>query len=129
MYFFSGPALGSFLYALGGFTLPFLSVGSFALVMAVVLCVVVPPVKMDDRDANDPDTKSLTFTKLIKVGRPSQHHHTPGIKNINNCDYVLAFQVGWWLGQSTLLPLNCDVKGSILAFFGSIWVESNKNGW
>ena len=58
--------MGSFLYELGGFTLPFLTVGSFALVMAVVLCIVVPSVKMDERDAGD-DGKSLTFTKLAKV--------------------------------------------------------------
>jgi hypothetical protein len=65
---FPGPALGSFLYELGGFTLPFLTVGSFALVMAVVLCIVVPPVRMDDRDADDADNKSLTFAKLARVG-------------------------------------------------------------
>jgi hypothetical protein len=35
--------------------------------MAIILCLVVPPVKMDDRDADDASNKSLTFSKLAKV--------------------------------------------------------------
>jgi predicted MFS family arabinose efflux permease len=64
---FIGPALGSFLYSVGGFTLPFLVVGTCALVMAIVLCMVVPPVKMDERDADDTTSKSLTFATLARV--------------------------------------------------------------
>jgi hypothetical protein len=33
--------MGSALYSLGGFTLPFFAVGTFATVMSIVLCLVI----------------------------------------------------------------------------------------
>lgn len=61
--------MGSALYGVGGFTLPFLSVGSVTLVVAILLLFIVPNVKMEEKDKTD-GGKSLTFTGLIKVTAP-----------------------------------------------------------
>ena len=42
-----GPALGAALYEVGGFILPFASVGGFGLVVATALAVLIPNVKKD----------------------------------------------------------------------------------
>ena len=63
---FPGPALGSALYGLGGFTLPFLSVGSVTLLVAILLLFIVPNVKTEEKDKRDAG-KSLTFAGLVKV--------------------------------------------------------------
>ena len=62
-----GPALGSALYVAGGFTLPYLVVASMAFIMAIVLAVVVPNVTVNEKVDGDPETKSVTFSALIKV--------------------------------------------------------------
>ena len=64
---FLGPALGSALYIVGGFTLPYLVVASMALIMAIVLALVVPNVYADVKEEGDTSTVKLTFTQLIKV--------------------------------------------------------------
>ena len=58
-----GPALGSVLYSLGGFLLPFLVFGSIGLIVALALLLVIPDVKSDGLWG-----KTLTFNELIKVG-------------------------------------------------------------
>ena len=63
---FLGPALGSALYSVGGFYLPFITVGSVAFVAAVLLLFIVPNVKPEKRDKTD-GGKSLTFSALIRV--------------------------------------------------------------
>ena len=65
-----GPLIGSELYKLGGFTLPFYSVGAFATVMSFALCVFVPNVKDDDKDGKDKkeqDQNQASFLSLLKV--------------------------------------------------------------
>ena len=58
-----GPALGSALYSVGGFLLPFLVFGSIGLIVALALLLVIPDVKSDGLWG-----KTLTFNELIKVG-------------------------------------------------------------
>lgn len=58
-----GPALGALLYDLGGFTLPFLVVGSVGFVVATSLVFSMPTVKAEVREA----TKTLTLTDIAKV--------------------------------------------------------------
>ncbi len=66
--FASGPALGSSLYIAGGFSLPFLVIGSLALVMAIVLAVVVPKIDSDEKDRlNSSKSTTLTFAALFSV--------------------------------------------------------------
>ena len=48
-----GPAVGSALYDAGGFKLPFLSVGSVALAIAILLLFIIPNVRPDVRDKAD----------------------------------------------------------------------------
>ena len=61
-----GPALGSALYGLGGFSLPFFSVGSVTLAVAVLLLIVVPSVETEKKDKTD-GGKTLTFAGLFRV--------------------------------------------------------------
>ncbi len=65
MYIFPGPALGSFLYSIGGFTLPFLVVGSVGLVVATFLVFVIPNVKPDP--VKKPSETALTFKQIAMV--------------------------------------------------------------
>ena len=58
--------MGSALYNLGGFSLPFFSVGSGALLVAILLLVVVPNVTTDSKEKTD-GGKSLTFSGLFRV--------------------------------------------------------------
>ena len=66
-YFDEGPALGSALYSLGGFPLPFLSVGTFGLIIAIALFFVVPDVQSNRDDSPDGDSKVLTLRGISKV--------------------------------------------------------------
>jgi hypothetical protein len=60
--------LGSALYGVGGFSLPFLGVASVALINAIALAVVVPKMQVTKREGGQetPQLK-LTFSTLIKV--------------------------------------------------------------
>ena len=58
-----GPALGAFLYEVGGFTLPFVIVGSIGIVVATSLLFVIPKVKVDERKVAD---KTLTLMDIAK---------------------------------------------------------------
>ena len=66
-HFDEGPALGSALYSLGGFPLPFLSVGTFGLIIAIALFFVVPDVQSNRDDSPDGDSKVLTLRGISKV--------------------------------------------------------------
>ena len=59
-----GPALGSSLYSIGGFQLPFLVVGSIAFIVAFGLLIVIPNVKQDP--VRQVYHKSLSFQDIIK---------------------------------------------------------------
>jgi len=71
----TGPALGSFLYTVGGFTLPFFTVGSISLFLSFCLCLVIPNVEADQSDVDNNNgnkrekkvEKKLTFVSVIKV--------------------------------------------------------------
>ena len=63
----SGPALGSALYSIGGFPLPFLSVGTFGLLVAIALYFVVPDVQANPNDSPDDDRKVLNLKGIAKV--------------------------------------------------------------
>ena len=56
---FLGPALGSFLYGLGGFTLPFVVVGSIGVAVATSIVFFMPNVQPDLEVAKN--KKTLTF--------------------------------------------------------------------
>ena len=66
-HFALGPVLGSVLYSLGGFPLPFLSVGIFGLMISVGLIFVVPDVQSDEGDSTDNKGQVLTIISIIKV--------------------------------------------------------------
>ena len=63
----SGPALGSALYEVGGFLLPFLVVGIWCLIGAFAILFVIPNVKMDDQKDSNETKKKLTLKDLAKV--------------------------------------------------------------
>jgi Na+/melibiose symporter-like transporter len=66
--FFSsaGPALGSALYQVGGFLLPFLVVGSWCMMGAILVLFAIPNVKVDTEEKTD-GRKKLTLLDLAKV--------------------------------------------------------------
>ena len=66
-HFALGPVLGSVLYSLGGFPLPFLSVGIFGLIISVGLIFVVPDVQSEEGDSTDNKGQVLTIIAIIKV--------------------------------------------------------------
>ena len=49
--------MGSTLYSIGGFSLPFLSVGTFGLLVAIALYFVVPDVQAQANDSIDDSHK------------------------------------------------------------------------
>ena len=59
--------MGSALYSLGGFPLPFLAVGTFGLIIAIALFFVVPDVQSNRDDSPDGDSKVLTLRGISKV--------------------------------------------------------------
>ena len=73
--FITGPALGSFLYTVGGFTLPFFVVGSISLVPSFCLCLVIPDIDPDTVNNNNNNNnnkapasdRDLTFVSLLRV--------------------------------------------------------------
>ena len=65
--YYVGPALGAFLYELGGFTLPFVVVGAIGLAVATSLVFVIPNVKPDlNRQQSAASAKNLTLTDIAK---------------------------------------------------------------
>lgn len=67
-YFFnSGPAIGSFLYDVGGFPLPFFSTGALALLIAIMLVFSIPDVQSQSYESMDGNNKRLTMKGIAKV--------------------------------------------------------------
>ena len=60
-----GPAVGSVLYNVGGFQLPFLVVGSVAVIVANIMVLVIPNAKPDP--VKKSSAKSLTFIDILVV--------------------------------------------------------------
>jgi hypothetical protein len=73
------------LYSLGGFTLPFISVGSVTLLVAIFLLIIVPNVTTEAKDKTD-GGKSLTFAGLIKV-------NLSGTIMFQNHNFLFEFRV------------------------------------
>ena len=65
-YIISGPAIGSALFQIGGFLLPFLLVGSWCLIVAILQLFVLPDINVDD-SKNAQIKRNLTFFDLAKV--------------------------------------------------------------
>ena len=61
-----GPAIGTALYAAGGFGLPFWIIGSIGLVNAILLFFYLPIVRSKGRDGTD-GSKTLTAMNVLKV--------------------------------------------------------------
>ena len=61
-----GPAIGSGLYSLGGFGLPFWTVGSIGLVLAGLIYIFLPRVKSKKTESTD-DGKPLTLKTILTV--------------------------------------------------------------
>ena len=53
-----GPAVGAWLYGIGGFMLPFISVSSVCLILASLLIVTIPSCLLEDKN-HDAETKPL----------------------------------------------------------------------
>ena len=61
----SGPAIGSALYSIGGFGVPFWTVGSLGLVCAVLIFFLLPSVKPKSTDSSDGNSKKHLTVKAI----------------------------------------------------------------
>ena len=60
--------IGSGLYSLGGFLLPFVVVGSVGIVLAICLFFAIPKGEYEKRkDQNESNTKKLTWNGVFKV--------------------------------------------------------------
>ena len=66
-----GPVLGSSLYSLGGFLLPFVSVGSFGLILALCLFFTIPSGEYDKKDGSNIESQKqkLTWGGIFRVNR------------------------------------------------------------
>lgn len=62
-----GPAIGSALYILGGFQLPFWVVGGIGVVISVALFFVVPKVLPGDSNNSNDNKLTLTIWDIFKV--------------------------------------------------------------
>ncbi len=62
-----GPAVGSFLYSLGGFTLPFFSFGLLNILLSVGLILLMPNVKKETQKIEEKNDKKLTFSAMVEV--------------------------------------------------------------
>ena len=81
LFFLIGPVVGSWLYTVGGFTAPFIVVGSVGIILQVFLMITLPNVHMDfdsnknsavenNNNENEPEIKSkktLTLMAMLKV--------------------------------------------------------------
>ena len=59
--------MGSTLYSIGGFSFPFLSVGTFGLLVAIALYFVVPDVQAQANDSFDDSHKVLDPRGMTNV--------------------------------------------------------------
>ena len=66
--FYLGPVIGSGLYSLGGFLLPFVTIGSIGIILAICLFFAIPSGEYDiQEDCNDLKTKKLTWSGVFQV--------------------------------------------------------------
>ena len=80
-----GPVIGSGLYSLGGFLLPFVVVGAVGIVLAVCLIFAIPKGKYENReDQNESNTKKLTWAGVFKVCTDTYQVMNEGIFEYNN---------------------------------------------
>ena len=89
--FYVGPVVGSALYTVGGFSLPFYAVGGLTTLIAVVMLFIVPNINKDDEDhqkkallkngknnntSNErKPEKSLSLLAVAKVRENNCTHH------------------------------------------------------
>ena len=70
MKFYTGPVVGSALYSLGGFLLPFVVVGSLDIVLAICMFFAIPTGEYEKRaDRNENNTKKLTWAGGFKESK------------------------------------------------------------
>jgi hypothetical protein len=74
--------IGSALYSLGGFTLPFVFVGSFATVMSFILCLVIPNIEAGSSKEKDSEKKLASVYDLLKV---NDYFFTGNVRFTNSC--------------------------------------------
>ena len=69
--FILGPVLGSSLYSLGGFLLPFASVGSFGLILALCLFFTIPSGEYDKKHGSNIESQKqkLTWGGIFRVNK------------------------------------------------------------
>ena len=63
--FMVGPALGSYLYTLGGFKLPFISVGVVGFIVAFCMIFIIPDVQQETKKSQT--NSRLGFTDVLSV--------------------------------------------------------------
>ena len=65
-----GPVIGSVLYDLGGFILPFLTVGGIGVILSICLLYVIPEGEYEKQDdVEQGKTQKLTWSNIIRVIR------------------------------------------------------------
>ena len=101
-----GPPLGSFLYTIGGFSLPFFVVGSISLVLGVCLCLVIPEVRLDS-------TKEIIGNNNDKINEK------------NKVTFFAIFKVSFLIPYKTRLVLDWfhDSGSQFQATLSGIWYE------
>ena len=62
----TGPAIGSYLYEVGGFVIPFEIVGGIGLIVACSMVFIIPNVKQDPKESKIVIGKKLTFSNIIR---------------------------------------------------------------
>ena len=71
----AGPVIGSTLYAVGGFMLPFLCVGCVGIILAVCLVYAIPTGEYDRKnDIKGHNTEKLSWSNVLKVIQNSAHN-------------------------------------------------------
>ena len=64
----AGPVIGSTLYSVGGFMLPFLCVGCVGIILAVCLVYAIPTGEYDRKnDIKGHNTEKLSWSNVLKV--------------------------------------------------------------
>jgi len=100
--FMIGPALGSLLYGLGGFQLPFFMVGGAALAVATAMLFVLPKVEASESTDELARNNSISYSKVIKC---------PTLL-LPFLDVLVCF-LGNGLIESMLQPYAVDIGASV----------------
>ena len=67
MHVFLGPAIGAFLYDIGGFCAPFFSMGALAILVSIMLVFSIPDVQSQSRRTTEDNKNILTMSGIAKV--------------------------------------------------------------